>query len=68
MIINYSKNIRELSSLTYLIITKMMLIQLTLLEIEYLFQLMVSQFKSWKKFLESTFVLKKNIFSDKLAI
>ena len=45
MIINYDKNIRELSSLTSLIIVKMMLIQLTLLEIEYFFHLLVSQFK-----------------------
>ena len=62
MIISYNKNIRELSSLTSLVIIKMMLIQLTLLEIEYFFHLLVSQFKSWKKFLESTFVLKKIIY------
>ena len=36
---------------------KLMLIQLTLLEIEYFFHLLVSQFK--KRFLERTFVLKK---------
>ena len=46
-----------------------MLIQLTLFfQIEYFFHLLVSQFKSSKKFLESTFILKKIMFSDKLAI
>ena len=55
MIISYNKNIRELKSFK-------MLIQLTLLEIEYFFHLLVSQFKSWKKFLESTFILKKIIY------